>query len=343
MKIVGIPCRMNAKEALFAGIYWSGLAGLYMQLARSTGAVVLMYHSVVTPAESRWIHSANSVTVSAFESQMRFLSRRRRVVSMSELVDTIKRGDRIAPGTVVLTFDDGYVDNLRNAAPILGRYGLPATLYIPTGLVDRHEAQWIDRLYSFVKTRTANGVDVHPIGRFNLADPEQNVSFMRAATDHLLVADRTIRESILRAVHAQLKPAMDPPRLTMNWDEVREWSRFPGLEVGAHTEEHLDLSSCSPDLAFAEISRSVNRVREVLNQPVKHFSFPYGRSTSQTREMVWKAGLESAVASAPDPRVRDNTELNWIPRVAAPASPTLFRFFTSPAYPDLPIRLINRA
>jgi peptidoglycan/xylan/chitin deacetylase (PgdA/CDA1 family) len=274
---------------------------------------------------------------------MRFLAGNRRVVSMSELVAKLESCTRIAPGTVVLTFDDGYLDNLQNAAPILRQYSLPATLYVPTGLVDRAEAQWIDRLYALVVGRTEDAVELENVGKFNLADPKQNLEFRRAARDVLLASDRPTRERTLEALRRCLQPSSVSPRLTMNWDEVREWARHPGLDVGVHTVEHIDLASCTNEVADAEIRGSMARAASELGRSPEHFSFPYGRSTPETRAMIRAAGLRSAVASGPDPRVRPGGPVNWIPRIAAPRSSTLFRFFTSAAYPDLPLRLIGRA
>lgn len=337
------------KPGIFAGMYWSGAADVYALAARPEGAIVLMYHSVSAGDDAGWIDPANSVPVATFEEQMRFLSSRRRVVSMSELVSKLERGDEIAGGTVAITFDDGYLDNLQHAAPILQRYNLPATLYVPTGLIDRCETQWIDRLHGMVEHRTAHSCELEGAGTFDLRTPDQRGRFKRTVVDRLISADRAGRESVFASISGMLRPASPdgsaapPRRLTMNWDEVRRWSRTPGLSVGVHTVEHVDLTACSAGTAEAEISGSIARANEMLESRVEHFSFPYARSTPSTRAMVRALGLRSAVIHSPDLRVRRGGAVDGIPRIAAPSSRTLFRFFTSPAYPDFPLRTMGRA
>ena len=92
-----------------------------------------MYHSVAKPDAAPWIEPGNRVDPRTFERQMAYLAAERRVVSLSELVDTIADGRALAADTVCITFDDCYRDNLTVAAPILERYRLPATLFLATG------------------------------------------------------------------------------------------------------------------------------------------------------------------------------------------------------------------
>jgi peptidoglycan/xylan/chitin deacetylase (PgdA/CDA1 family) len=99
----------------------------------SRGAAVLLYHAVGAPGEpaSRFV-----VPVRRLERQLRWLARRRyRVVALSELLTT----DDVPRKTVALTFDDGYVDNLTLAFPLLERLGLPATVF---AVSDRQENNW---------------------------------------------------------------------------------------------------------------------------------------------------------------------------------------------------------
>ena len=99
----------------------------------SRGAAVLLYHAVGAPGEpaSRFV-----VPVRRLERQLRWLARHRyRVVALSELLEA----DDLPRKTVALTFDDGYVDNLALAFPVLQRLGLPATVF---AVSDRQENDW---------------------------------------------------------------------------------------------------------------------------------------------------------------------------------------------------------
>jgi peptidoglycan/xylan/chitin deacetylase (PgdA/CDA1 family) len=103
------------------------------------GTAILMYHALGRPNEpaGRFV-----VPATRFERQLAWLARRGRpVIQLDELV-AAREEDRLPPaGAVVLTFDDGYVDNLDVAAPILRRFGVPATVFVVSSRVGE-KADW---------------------------------------------------------------------------------------------------------------------------------------------------------------------------------------------------------
>lgn len=89
---------------------------------------IIMYHSVSPDAK---LENRLSVSVETFDRQMRFLDRYRyNVVPLEILPDLIKRGKRLPPKSIALTFDDGYKDNYTYAFPILKRYKILATVFV---------------------------------------------------------------------------------------------------------------------------------------------------------------------------------------------------------------------
>jgi len=91
---------------------------------------VIVYHSISTPLEPM----AGEIDISPerFEQQLRWLSRRRRVVPLVETLCSRKYRHVVA-----ITFDDGYRDNLTVALPLLEKFQLPITLFVTAGFVDR--------------------------------------------------------------------------------------------------------------------------------------------------------------------------------------------------------------
>ncbi len=93
-------------------------------------AVILMYHSI-----SDWRHFT-TVSPHAFERQMAHLARHTYpVIRLSEMVRRLAAGEPLG-GAVVITFDDGYRDNLTAAYPILKQHNFPATIFIESALID---------------------------------------------------------------------------------------------------------------------------------------------------------------------------------------------------------------
>jgi peptidoglycan/xylan/chitin deacetylase (PgdA/CDA1 family) len=93
-----------------------------------TPATVIVYHAIGTgPPGADW--DTLFVSPQAFAWQMAYLERRRRVVPLTQVVEGVPDGGRPA---VAITFDDGFRSVLTEAAPVLERYGFPATVFVPT-------------------------------------------------------------------------------------------------------------------------------------------------------------------------------------------------------------------
>jgi len=328
--------RKAAREAASAALQWSGLGRAFEVAARPSGAIILMYHSVATDEAAGFVDPRNRMPPALFERQMAFLSAHRQVVPLSQLVEQIASGGTPPAGTVCVTFDDGYLDNLTVAAPILERHRLPATLFLATGYVERGEAQWADVLHSHFKYRTRHALSLPDAGidRTNLAS--------RAALDAargllhrcLLAADHEGRVRLLGEIERQLLPAAKPPRLTMNWDDARKLrSRYPSFDIGGHTRNHVDLRARRGETARTEITGCGEDLRRELGVEPGHFAFPYERWCAETRDLVVASGWKSALGMGNAYRITPASDRFALPRVESPGSMTALRFKPSGAFP----------
>jgi len=324
-------------------LYWSGAAAIYSCAQRSAAPVILMYHSVPCEDDAAWIAPRNRMHPSRFERQMRFLSRHRRVVAIDELRDALERGDPIPPRTVLLTFDDGYRDNLEVVAPILQEYRLPAALYLATGYVTDGENQWADQLYVAIRRRRRDHLDLDGVGQFDLGRPEAREAAYRAIAQRLLVADRPSREQTLRRISEQLMLDSRSIRQTLTWEEVRRLAdQNPLLTLGVHTADHLDLSSVTVNDAMRQIRRSVVEFETRLGRLPRHFSFPYSRSVQEICRRLPELGISTAMTGTETSDAAQPDPLD-LRRIEAPVSLTRLRYVTSGAHPRLSQNLLGRA
>jgi peptidoglycan/xylan/chitin deacetylase (PgdA/CDA1 family) len=128
----------RTKQVLKNGVYRT-----LGEAARSIGAVepessrslrVLMYHKVNDRPANRL-----SVPTGVFDEQLGHLrDAGYAVVSLDAVLDHYVAGVPLPPRAVLITFDDGYRDNLEHALPVLRRYGYPAVVFVPIGYVGEH-------------------------------------------------------------------------------------------------------------------------------------------------------------------------------------------------------------
>jgi peptidoglycan/xylan/chitin deacetylase (PgdA/CDA1 family) len=108
--------------------------------------LVLMYHRVADAAIDPW---GLCVSPANFREQMRVLAEMAEPVPLDRLTETLRSG-RSAKPVVAVTFDDGYLDNLTAAKPVLDEFDIPATVFIATGLTGTTRPLWWDRLANAV-------------------------------------------------------------------------------------------------------------------------------------------------------------------------------------------------
>ena len=107
--------------AISFGVMW-GLSTNY----KIYGVPVLNYHQVNDEK-----HSALTLHVDQFREQMEYLHNQGyNTITLTQLYDYLENGTELPNKPIVITFDDGYVDNYKNVLPILKEYNMKATLFM---------------------------------------------------------------------------------------------------------------------------------------------------------------------------------------------------------------------
>src|SRR5262249_31100324 len=133
-RVAGLAARGASSVARRAG----GITG--RRLRGKAGAVpVLMYHRVLPDdAPVDGIEPGMYVRTSTFEKHVAWLAARYELVTLAEAIDE-RRAGRSRPAAVV-TFDDGWRDNLLEAWPVLERHGARATNFLVADWIERRSA-----------------------------------------------------------------------------------------------------------------------------------------------------------------------------------------------------------
>src|ERR1700733_7268411 len=101
---------------------------------------VLMYHHVSQSGDSLTVSPEN------FESQISWLARNGFFTLTADEFARFLHGSTMPRKSVLLTFDDGYLDNYVHAHSILLRYGLNAVMFLVTDRVHDGVIRTIDAL-----------------------------------------------------------------------------------------------------------------------------------------------------------------------------------------------------
>lgn len=249
-----------------------------------------------------------------FEQQLRVLVHWFRVLPLAEAVRRLRDGT-LPQRAACITFEHGYADNATVALPLLQRYRAPATFFVASGFLDGG-CMWQDAVAEVVRN-AADRLDLEAVGfaTYDLRCPVRRravIDMLVESLGRLSPADRLAR---IRAMAPPHTPAM------LSTDEVLALHRA-GMEIGAHTVSHPVLTAISNADARAEIAAGRAALQDIVQAPVRLFSYPSGKPGRDFEErhvrMLQSQGFDAAVTSVRG-AARAATNPLMLPRVAPAA------------------------
>lgn len=286
----------------------TGAHRLAAPFTRGPGAI-LMFHRVAEASAAPQGYDPNKgLTVApAFLDACltRVASLGFEIVSMDEAARRLRAGlDRARP-FVAVTFDDGYRDTLRVAAPILRRHAAPYTVYVTPGFADRAARMWwveleeaIRRLSQIETVIAGDSLSLPARG-----GAEKTAAFWKLYWKLRALPDPELYDGVARlAEMAGVDPWALPAALCCDWSELAEQAADPLCTIGAHTISHPRLATLPAEAAREEMAQSRDVIRVRLGVETRHIAYPVGDPTSATRREFDAAkalGFESGVTTRP--------------------------------------------
>jgi peptidoglycan/xylan/chitin deacetylase (PgdA/CDA1 family) len=248
-----------------------------------------MYHSISRGRPDPW---SLCVAPELFAEQAQLLRDRYRVLSLAELREALTEG-RPLSRAVVLTFDDGYRDNLLVAKPVLEKHDLAATVFVTTGYVGSGRDFWWDELEAGC---ASGGLE------------------SRTLWEELRSLSHEERFERLDALWTSVGATKPEPTLTLDTGELERLADGGVVHLGAHTVTHPHLASLPASAQQHEIETSAAYLAEITGSPVRDFSYPHGDFSPETITLLRSAGFETACTTVSVP-VTSGADLLELPRL----------------------------
>ena len=304
-------------------------------------ATILMYHRVAQLDSDPW---SLAVTPKHFAEHLEIISKHGNPLSLQELTIRLNNNKSVKKA-IIITFDDGYADNLCNAKPLLEKYDIPATIFVVTSKIDSKNEFWWDELDRLI-LQSDNLPDhlqldiqgkkhrweIEEALKFHLAGNHRNINYK---FDEKQLEYPHWRYALYQDIYQLLRPLPAQDRLQLI-NELRAWTntnyesrnnyrcltseelikmdQSTLIDIGAHTVSHAFLPELPIALQEEEIQQCKNYLENLLGRSVNSFAYPHGDYTADTISIVKKAGFECA-CSCNHKRVKQNSCLFALPRI----------------------------
>ena len=302
---------------------------MHMATRSLSKTIILLYHRVNSlPDDPQKL----CVSPENFEMHLRIIRDNFHPISLNQLCNDIKC-KKITNRGIVITFDDGYADNLFNAKPILEKYGVPATVFAVSDWVDsQKEFFWDDLFRILIQTKELPScLEIEINGKKHTWDMLDNCGLESAAkidlsksmwdvemTDNPTPKHQAYREFVM--ILRDLEPKSREQVLsdlckwaginrngrnnqrTLTKDEISVLEKGGLLEVGAHTTSHSRLSKLSANAQKLEIFNGKQQLERLIGHPVSSFSYPWGGHSDYNEtsiKLVREAGFGCSCSNFP--------------------------------------------
>lgn len=253
---------------------------------------VLAYHRIIeheTPqfADYRPVVSA---TPAMFAQQLDYIQAQFNVISIDDLHAAFYKDKPLPPRPLLITFDDGYLDNYEHAYPLLRARGLPAVIFLATSRMTHPRPLWWDAVARAFFYTTATDAHLPLLGDCSLTAADKN-----ATLNKLLSALKQLHEEEKLAVVDEVQRTLgfndtDSAPLFVNWTQVREMVNN-GVACHAHTVSHPILTRISLEQAHQELALSRQHIIDETAQNVTAFAYPNGTAADYSPQII--AALQS--------------------------------------------------
>lgn len=300
----------RVKLAIREAVAWAFHASPMPHWRHRGKVVVLMYHRVLTREEVslQSVQPGMYVLDSVFAQHMSFLKKNFTLLSLHQLLDLWQSGTWNARARYcVITFDDGWLDNYRHAYPVLKKFGIPATIFLPTDYVGSDRWFWPDQLALLFKILAGRKVTSGSLREMGIVFAEylddNGQQFVEALQRGEHVTDQVIEQckhlpigriqELVAALASRLEVSLPQERVIVNWDEVREMSQC-GISFGSHSCSHRILTTLTSEEVSVELARSKQVLLEQGVNYVPVFCYPNGNSDANIQRQVRTCGYEAA-------------------------------------------------
>lgn len=272
---------------------------------------ISMYHYTRDLKHSRY-PEIKGLDVDLFRKQLEYFEENFNVLSMEEVIDAVKGNDTLPDNAVLLTFDDGYIDNYTTAFPILEEFGFQGSFFIPGKTFTTHQLLDVNKIHYILASANIKKL---------VADVKEKMDFYRGkefdypSTDELwnkyaiddrfdnkytVFVKRILQTVLPERLRNQISSDLFEKyvgvteeqlayELYMTPEQIRTMKKH-GMFIGIHGYDHYWLGNLSPEQMREDISKALETMSEFIDRKEWVMNYPYGNFNDDVLAYIKEKG-----------------------------------------------------
>lgn len=259
--------------------------------------IILMYHRVLKDSPNGYDDHGLYVNSATLEMHILQIRDMFDIVPLTTLIE-FEEQER---GLCAITFDDGWIDTYDVAFPILRKHKVPATVFVPTGLIGKKDCFWFENLRNLANKTVEKNAQLLFLKYFTRVISKWRPSNLSMTSLSDLIScmkyvPSNILMGIISAAYEEIGIDWGNNKQIIDWGQILEMSQYD-ISFGPHGSQHFILPTIDSDLKRDEIFSPFDVFQEKGIRPVPIFSYPNGNWDNESVNLVIEAGYKGAVTT----------------------------------------------
>ena len=296
---------------LYKTLYLLRIFHLLSYLNRRKIVILSMHDVIEDDNNGDWSPLRRPLAASRLKFYLETLRRTHNLVDFDTAIDMLRGSVPLVPKSVAVTFDDGYLNNMTDALPIVKKFDIRPAFFIPTGFVTNIRPFWFDR-FDYAIQQLQEPYELSLEGKSFVLDPDdrdtlsQRFSRIRAIAKNTNWNDEQFNqffdshsETIEHMTGKSLASIQRTDQFSniLSPEDLRALHEEGSVCVASHTVNHMRIDRLPPEERLNELRLSKTYLEELLGTPCEYFCYPNGSFDDQSRDDVESAGYRAAVTS----------------------------------------------
>ncbi len=293
---------------------------------------VIYYHGIENTIIDQYIQGVQ-ISSETFKSNLKFIKKNYQVISITEFYERFK-SNTFNGDEVVITFDDGYKNNLTVAAPILKELRMPFTVFLSTNLIDNTELRFPTFIIRSVVMETKKSqLVIKTLG--NKTYTLEDLEYRRKTSQELISCAKKLSNEQVNLILEELLGNLSSQEVdvifktyesdkSMNWEDAKLLLQY-GCTLASHCEDHFICHEAQDEKEmYKQLLNSRNKIKDIQGH-CDFFAYPNGTNCELARNLVIKAGYKMAFTTKMG-SIDKSSDISAINRVPVPLDNNRFIF-----------------
>ena len=281
---------------------------------------IVMYHYTRDLKHSRY-PEIKGLDVQLFRQQLEFFKANYNVIQMEQLIAAVKSGEPLPEKALLLTFDDGYIDNYTFALPLLEEFGFQGSFFIPGKTFTTHQLLDVNKIHYILASTDAETLMESLLNHLNFYrgtefdypsndelfekyavanrfDPKEIRFIKRVLQTGIPEAARNKISSDLFKKHVGISEEQLAWELYMTEDQIRTLKRH-GMFIGIHGYDHYWLGNLPDDKMREDVDKAIETLSEFIDKDAWVMNFPYGSYAPNVLDYIAQKGAAAGLTIEP--------------------------------------------